>query len=34
MSKGSSKVISHVIESVKECEKINLHTLKELPLWE
>jgi hypothetical protein len=34
MSKGSSRVISHVLGSVKECERINLHILRELPFWE
>ncbi len=31
---GSLGVTSHALESAKECEGMNPHTPKELPLWE
>ncbi len=31
---GSLGVTFHTPESAKECEGMNLHTPKELPLWE
>ncbi len=32
--KGSPGITSHAPRSAKECEGMNLHTPKELPLWE
>ncbi len=31
---GSPRVTLHALESVRKCEGMNLHTPKELPLWE